>query len=257
MSRVVVVGGGGTGIGRSIAQSFALDGEQVVIVGRRLDTLAGAATEIGDKAGAPVETISADLADPGQVDQLRQWVAERYGRVDVLVNAAGGNVDIGAKPPEIRGSARVAWSWQGNFRANVLTAVLLTEALRDLLASPGGRVVLISSIAAYRGSGTGSYAASKAALHPYAYDLAAALGSRDVTVNTVAPGYIEGTEFFGRGRRDQGQASRHTRRCRRRRAMAGIAGGPARDRADHPGERRRRTRSLTPFTDFSRTRRGR
>ncbi|HKN39341.1 MAG TPA: SDR family oxidoreductase [Acidimicrobiia bacterium] len=199
MSRVVVVGGGGTGIGRSIAQSFALDGEQVVIVGRRLDTLAGAATEIGDKAGAPVETISADLADPGQVDQLRQWVAERYGRVDVLVNAAGGNVDIGAKPPEIRGSARVAWSWQGNFRANVLTAVLLTEALRDLLASPGGRVVLISSIAAYRGSGTGSYAASKAALHPYAYDLAAALGSRDVTVNTVAPGYIEGTEFFGRG----------------------------------------------------------
>jgi 3-oxoacyl-[acyl-carrier protein] reductase len=55
----------------------------------------------------------------------------------------------------------------------------------------------VSSIAAYRGSGTGSSAASKAALHPYAYDLAAALGRRDVTVNVVAPGYIEGTGFFG------------------------------------------------------------
>src|SRR5437870_13375366 len=102
MSRVVVVGGGGTGIGRSIAQSFALDGEQVVIVGRRLDTLAGAATEIGDKAGAPVETISADLADPGPVDQLRQLVTERYGRADAPVNASGGYVAIGATPAEIR-----------------------------------------------------------------------------------------------------------------------------------------------------------
>jgi 3-oxoacyl-[acyl-carrier protein] reductase len=197
MSRVVVVSGGGTGIGRSVAQTFALDGEEVVILGRRADTLAAAAAEIGGKAGIPVATLAADLADPEQVDRVRRWLVERYSRIDVLVNAAGGNVELGGEPPELDGSSRVAWSWLGNFRANVLTAVLLTEAVRDLLASPGGRVVLVSSIAAYRGSGTGSYAASKAALHPYAYDLAAALGRRDVTVNVVAPGYIEGTGFFG------------------------------------------------------------
>jgi 3-oxoacyl-[acyl-carrier protein] reductase len=77
--------------------------------------------------------------------------------------------------------------------------VLLTEGLCDLLAAPGGRVVMLSSIAAFRGSGTGSYAAAKAALHPYTYDLAGALGPRGVTVNAVAPGYVEDTEFF-RGR---------------------------------------------------------
>jgi 3-oxoacyl-[acyl-carrier protein] reductase len=199
MSRVVVVSGGGTGIGRAVARVFALDGDHVVLIGRRAHKLADAAAEIGDKSGVPVATFAADLSDPEQTDGVRQWVLERYGQVDVLVNGAGGNVDIGGTPPDTVGAAPVAWSWLGNFRANVLTAVLLTESLRDLLTSPGGRVLLMSSIAAYRGSGTGSYAATKAALHPYAYDLAAALGRRDVTVNVVAPGYVEGTEFFGPG----------------------------------------------------------
>ncbi|WP_416978535.1 SDR family NAD(P)-dependent oxidoreductase [Streptomyces sp. T028] len=71
------------------------------------------------------------------------------------------------------------------------------EVLEDRLASPGGRVLFVSSIAAYRGSGSGAYAGAKAALHPYARDLARELGPRGITVNTVAPGYIEDTGFFG------------------------------------------------------------
>ena len=76
----------------------------------------------------------------------------------------------------------------------MLTAVLLTTALEPKLR-PGGRVILLSSVAALRGGGV--YGAAKAALHGWAYALAARLGGRGITVNVVAPGYTAGTEFFG------------------------------------------------------------
>lgn len=192
--RVVVVSGGGSGIGRAIAERFAADGDAVVIVGRRLDVLRQAA----DAITGSVTPFAADLTEPGSVEELAEEVRSRFGRVDVLVNNAGGNAVFGAPDGATDGVAGAAWHWLGNFKANTLTAVLLTEGLRDLIAS-NGRVLFLSSIAAYRGSGSGSYAASKAALHPYAFDLAAALGPRGITVNVVAPGYIAGTEFFPGG----------------------------------------------------------
>ena len=190
MTRVVVISGGGTGIGLAVARRFVRDGDQVVLVGRRAEVLDRAAADLGGAATA----LPADLTDPAQVTALRDQVADRWGRLDVLVNNAGGNAEL-ALPADLTGLAGVAAAWDGNFRLNVLTAVLPTEALKDLLAE-NGRVVLFSSIAAFRGSGTGSYAASKAALHPYAFDLAAQLGKRGVTVNVVAPGYVADTEFF-------------------------------------------------------------
>jgi 3-oxoacyl-[acyl-carrier protein] reductase len=201
MSRVVVVTGGGTGIGRAVGARFAADGDHVVLVGRRADVLEGAAKEIQagrseNPAGVGrVSAVPADLAEPEQVERLRTWVEQNHGRVDVLVNAAGGNVEIGAAEAATTGVSGAAWHWTGNFRLNVLTAVLPTEGLKNLLADDA-RVLLFSSIAAFRGSGSGSYAGTKAALHPYAIDLAGQLGRRGITVNVVAPGYIAGTEFF-------------------------------------------------------------
>ncbi|MGC4805381.1 SDR family NAD(P)-dependent oxidoreductase [Micromonospora sp. DT233] len=196
MDRVVVVSGGGTGIGRATAEAFARQGEEVVLVGRRAEVLAKTAAEIGG-AGGRVVALPADVADPAQVRQLTDEIVGRWQRVDVLVNAAGGNALFGPEPePPLEGLADTAWHWTENFRLNTLTAVLLTEALKPHLSSPGGRVLLLSSIAAYRGSGSGSYAGSKAALHPYAYDLAGELGRRQITVNVVAPGYVRATEFF-------------------------------------------------------------
>ncbi len=203
MSRVVVISGGGTGIGQAAAERFARDGDQVVIIGRRADLLAGTAARLtsavvdaGSVAAPGVTAIAADLAEIADVERVVATLRDRFGRVDVLVNNAGGNAGRTPPEPPPTGLAATKWSWEANFRSNVLTAVLLTEALRDLYP-PGARIVLLSSIAAFRGSGNGSYGGAKAALHPYAIDLAGDLGPTGGTVNVVAPGYVEETEFFG------------------------------------------------------------
>ncbi|MEV0667949.1 SDR family NAD(P)-dependent oxidoreductase [Actinomadura luteofluorescens] len=194
MARTIVVSGGGTGIGRAVAARFAAGGDRVAVIGRRAGVLEKAAGEIGGTA------LPADLSDPAEVERVRAELAGRFGSIDVLVNGAGGNSAYSGGP------AGVAERWTGDFRTNVLTAVLPTEAFRDLL-NPSGRVVFLSSVAALRGSRGTSYGPMKAALHPYAFDLAAALGPRGITVNVVAPGFIEDTEFFGDSMSDERRAA--------------------------------------------------
>ncbi|MEU6389275.1 SDR family oxidoreductase [Streptomyces sp. NPDC046939] len=193
MARNVIVTGGGTGIGRAAAQAFAAQGDRVLIVGRRAEVL--------EKAGVPGGLMyAADLATVQGARGAADFALGAFdGAVDVLVHSAGG---LGRPAPQVDGADgdpldAVAHAWNDNFRINTLTSVLLTEALRDHLRAPGGRILFLSSIAALRGSGTGAYGGAKAALHPYTYDLAKALGPRGITVNAVAPGYIEDTEFFG------------------------------------------------------------
>ncbi|MFF4499249.1 SDR family NAD(P)-dependent oxidoreductase [Streptomyces sp. NPDC001401] len=190
MSRNVVISGGGTGIGLAAAQVFAADGDRVLLLGRRVEVL--------KKAGLPgALTYAADLSDPGAVRGVADFVGREFGTVDVLIHSAGGAGHLEPASESDDPLDRVAHNWTVNFRINTLTAALLTEALKDRLATPGGRVLFVSSIAAYRGSGSGAYAGAKAALHPYAHDLARELGPRGITANVVAPGYIEDTEFFG------------------------------------------------------------
>ncbi|MET7651814.1 SDR family oxidoreductase [Streptomyces sp. NPDC005486] len=190
MARNVVISGGGTGIGLAAARVFAADGDRVLLLGRRAEVL--------EKAGvAGALTHAADLSEPEQVRGVARFVEAEFGTVDVLIHSAGGAGHL--EPPSDSDDPldRVAHNWTVNFRSNTLSAALLTEALQDRLAAPGGRVLFVSSIAAYRGSGSGAYAGAKAALHPYARDLARELGPRGVTANLVAPGYVEDTGFFG------------------------------------------------------------
>ncbi|MFF9276258.1 SDR family NAD(P)-dependent oxidoreductase [Streptomyces griseosporeus] len=201
MARNVVISGGGTGIGLAAAHAFAADGDRVLLLGRRAEVLR--------KAGVPgALTFAADLAEPDDVRGVARFVAQELGTVDVLVHSAGGAGYLEPASGSDDPLDTVAYDWTLNFRSNTLTAVLLTEALKARLAEPGGRVLFLSSIAAYRGSGSGAYAAAKAALHPYAHDLARELGPRGVTVNVVAPGYIEDTEFFGDAMTEERRAQR-------------------------------------------------
>ena len=186
--RSVVVTGGGTGIGRAVAAAFAELGDEVVITGRRADVLDSTAAEIG----ARVRAVAFDATDP---DQVEDSLAELPATVDVLVNSAGGNTSIGA--PEAGTLAQIADAWRANLDANVISAVLITTALHSRLAA-GGAVINISSIAAHRG-GAGSYSAAKAAVEAWNLTLAEDLGRRQITANVIAPGFIDGTEFF-RGR---------------------------------------------------------
>jgi 3-oxoacyl-[acyl-carrier protein] reductase len=179
MTRVVVVTGGATGIGRATAERFRADGDEVVITGRREDVLAKAAADLGARG------VVCDATDPGQVERL---LGELPEQVDVLVNNAGGNTDFGQPDG---GLAQVKANWIANLEANLISAVLTTTALAPRLTTA---VVHLGSIAGARGPG--SYGASKAGLALWNQDLAAELGPRGITSNVVAPGFTAETEFF-------------------------------------------------------------
>ena len=185
--RTVVVTGGGTGIGRSIAARFAGNGDDVVIVGRRQEVLRATAADLTEAHGRRVTPLACDLADPDDVEAASRRLPER---IDVLVNNAGSREVLAGAGPH-----GVLARWRGDFERNVLTAVLLTESVRDRLTPDHGRVVTVTSLAALRGGG--SYGASKAALHAWNHSLAAQLGPQGVTCNIVAPGTVAGTGFFG------------------------------------------------------------
>lgn len=213
--RRVVVSGGGTGIGRATARRFALAGDLVTIVGRRADVLAAAAADVNAEAGTSlVRPIVADLTQPDEVANVAAAIIADGEAVDVVVNNAGG---VGSARGE--GLDAVAADWEGEFRRNVLTAVLLTEALEPQLRRPGGAIVTVSSIAALAGGGD-SYSGAKAALAGWTLDLAVRLGPEGIRANAVVPGYVRGTEFFG----DRMTDERHERLVKR--TLLGRAGTP-------------------------------
>ncbi|MFD7655718.1 SDR family NAD(P)-dependent oxidoreductase [Actinosynnema sp. NPDC059797] len=177
MTRTAVVTGGGTGIGRAVAEELLRRGLDVVITGRREDVLARTADELGARA------VMFDAADPAAVQAALAHLPER---VDVLVNNAGG----------LASGDDLKQQWLKDYEANVVTAVLVTTALEPRLAEQG-RVVTIGSIAGRRGGG--SYGAAKAAVEAWTAELAFRLGGRGITANVVSPGFVEGTEFFGGG----------------------------------------------------------
>ncbi len=203
MTKLAVVSGGGTGIGAAIARGLIDDGFEVAVIGRRpgpLEEIKGA------------RAIVADLREPGDAERVRETLAGRD--IDVLVNNAG--AFIGRDGDDL---GSVAAQWRANLDANVLTAVLLTEALLPQVKRPGGRVLLFSSIAAQRGGG-GPYSAAKAALHGWVMDLAVQLGRDGVTANVIAPGYIADTEFF------DGRMTPEGHQARVDATLVGRAGAP-------------------------------
>jgi len=215
--RAVVVTGGGTGIGKAIAARFLASGDHVIITGRREPVLRAAAKELNDGRGS-IDWQVCDVGNPEQVDAFAAWLDGRaLTTIDVLVNNAGGTASL-ADDASTAEAARYAYE---TLAGNLVGTFLLVHVLGPRLRRPGGRIVNLSSIAAFRGGGD-MYSAAKAGVVGLTYSLAGSLGPDGITVNAVAPGVVLGTEFFGDRMTDE----------RRTRTIAQVPVG----RAGHPAD---------------------
>ena len=178
MSRSVLVTGGNRGIGLAIARAFADAGDKVAITYRSGDP------EVLTKEG--FLPVRCDITDPEQVDQAYKEIEEKHGPVEVLVANAGVTRDqLLMRMSEDDFSTVLDTNLTGTFR-------VVKRANRGMLRAKKGRVVLISSVVGLLGSaGQANYAASKAGLVGFARSLARELGSRNITFNVVAPGFVD------------------------------------------------------------------
>ncbi|MFD7029089.1 3-oxoacyl-[acyl-carrier-protein] reductase [Streptomyces sp. NPDC059917] len=179
MSRSVLVTGGNRGIGLAIARAFAEAGDKVAITYR-----SGEPPEVLAELG--VLAVRCDITDSEQVEQAYKEIEEKHGAVEVLVANAGITKDtLLMRMSEEDFASVVDTNLTGTFR-------VVKRSNRGMLRAKKGRVVLISSVVGLLGSaGQANYAASKAALVGFARSLARELGSRNITFNVVAPGFVD------------------------------------------------------------------
>lgn len=184
--RVALVTGGSRGIGRAISTMLAQAGAKVVVNYRGNQAAADETVAAINAAGGKAAAIQADIAKPEAVEQLFKTIQEQYGRLDILVNNAG-----------ITRDTLLLRMKEADFDAvldtNLRGAYLCTRAaLRPMTKARGGRIINITSVVGLMGNpGQANYAAAKAGLIGFTKAVAREMASRAITVNAVAPGYID------------------------------------------------------------------
>jgi 3-oxoacyl-[acyl-carrier protein] reductase len=184
--QTAVVTGGSRGIGRAIALQLARQGARVVVNYRtRADEAAAVCREI-EALGAQAQAVVADVSQSAEVERLFAAAAEVYGSVDVLVNNAG----IARDNLLLRLSEA---DWDAVLDTNLKAAYLCSRAaLRGMVRAHRGRIVNVASVIALGANpGQANYAAAKAGLIALTRTVAREVGSRGITVNAVAPGFVE------------------------------------------------------------------
>ena len=184
-NQIAVVTGAGRGIGRAIALKFAHEGADVVVVSRtqeNSDKVAAEISALGRKAWA----FAVDVADATAVSAAAEKILAETGKVDILVNNAGVTRDgLLMRMPDA--------DWDAVLDTNLKGAFLVTKAFsRAMIKARSGRIINISSVIGLIGNaGQCNYAASKAGLIGFTQSAAKELASRGITVNAIAPGFIQ------------------------------------------------------------------
>jgi 3-oxoacyl-[acyl-carrier protein] reductase len=185
VSRVALVTGASRGIGRAVASELAAFGHTVAVNYAHRAEAAGEVVASIAAAGGRAVALQADVSDERSVEDLFGQIAEKVGPVEILVNNAGITADnLLLRMP--------AADFDRVIATNLRSAFLCTKAaLKPMLRSRWGRIVSISSVAGLAGNpGQANYAASKAGLIGFTKSVAKEVGSRGITANVVAPGFI-------------------------------------------------------------------
>jgi 3-oxoacyl-[acyl-carrier protein] reductase len=196
--QVAIVTGASRGIGREIALLLAAEGAQVAVNYASSSTAADQVVAEITAMGSQAIALQADVSKADQVDALIAAVMEKWGRVDILVNNAGITRDtllLRMKPED----------WQAVIDLNLTGVFLCTRAVsKIMLKQRTGRIINITSVAGQMGNpGQANYSAAKAGVIGFTKTVAKELASRGVTVNAVAPGFIETDMTSGLGNQEE------------------------------------------------------
>jgi 3-oxoacyl-[acyl-carrier protein] reductase len=181
----IVITGGGRGIGKAIAFSFAEQGASIAICGTNESILKETASELESK-GCVVMWKKADVSIKEDVENFSDEVLKKFDKVDILVNNAG----IARDNLLIRMSEE---EWNSVLNINLKGAFLVTKSLiRPMMKAHYGRIINIASVIGIRGNmGQANYAASKSGLIGFSKTIAREFATRNITCNVIAPGYIQ------------------------------------------------------------------
>ncbi|MBI2095369.1 MAG: 3-oxoacyl-[acyl-carrier-protein] reductase [Candidatus Omnitrophica bacterium] len=184
--QVAIVTGASRGIGREIALLLAREGARLVLTSRNLGPLQAVAGEIGEAGGAPPICLALDVKNAEKVQEFADKTLDNCKRVDILVNNAGVTRDgLFVRMTEA--------DWDEVLDTNLKGAFLCMRAVsKIMMRQRAGRIINIASVIGLTGNaGQANYAASKAGLIALTKSVARELGSRNVLVNAIAPGFIE------------------------------------------------------------------